>query len=156
MSHVITCWLKIINQSQSYKYSQRYCYKIMYNRVYNYFVENRLLFPKQFAFQINRNQCIVYDVQICLSKYAPQGSILGSLLFLIYVNDFLKCSGNLSPAMFADDTSLFISGIYVDDLFSDMNCELNKISLWFKANKLSLNLTKTKYSLFHPASKKDC
>ena len=56
--------------------------------------------------------------------------------------------------MFADDTNLFISSINVDDLFSDMNCELNKISLWFKANKLSLNLTKTTYSLFHPASKK--
>ena len=38
--------------------------------------------------------------------------------------------------------------------FSDINCELNKISPWFKANKLSLNLTKTKYSLFQPASKK--
>ena len=56
--------------------------------------------------------------------------------------------------MFADDTNLFLSGINVDDLFSDMNCELNKIYIWFKANKLSPNLIKTKYSLFHPASKK--
>ena len=47
--------------------------------------------------------------------------------------------------MFTDNTNLF---------FSDKNCELNEISLWFKANKLSLNLTKTKYSLFHLASKK--
>ena len=53
--------------------------------------------------------------------------------------------------MFADDTNLFNSGINVDELFSDMNCELNEISLWFKANKLSLNLTKTKFALFHPA-----
>ena len=56
--------------------------------------------------------------------------------------------------MFADDTNLFLSGINVDDLFSDMNCELNKISLWFKAKELLLNLTKAKYSLFHSASKK--
>ena len=56
--------------------------------------------------------------------------------------------------MLADDTNLFLSGINVVDLFSDMNCELNKISLWFKANKLSLNLAKTKYSLFHPASER--
>ena len=56
--------------------------------------------------------------------------------------------------MFADDTNLFISGVNVGDLFSDVNCELNKISLWFRVNKLSLNLAKTKYSLFHPASKK--
>ena len=57
--------------------------------------------------------------------------------------------------MFADDTNLFNSGISVDELFSDMNCELNEISLWFKANKLSLNLTKTKFALFHPASKEE-
>ena len=50
--------------------------------------------------------------------------------------------------MFVDDTNLFLLGINVDDLFSDMYCELNKISLWFKANKLLLSLTKTKYSLF--------
>ena len=57
--------------------------------------------------------------------------------------------------MFTDDTNLFNSGINVDELFSDMNCELNEISLWFKVNKLSLNLTKTKFALFHPASKKE-
>ena len=44
--------------------------------------------------------------------------------------------------MFADDTNLFFSGIKVDNLFPDINCERDKISLWFKANKLSLNLTK--------------
>ena len=53
--------------------------------------------------------------------------------------------------MFADDTNLFLSGINVDDIFSNVNCELNKISIWFKANRLSLNLTKTKYFLFYQA-----
>ena len=76
------------------------------------------------------------------------------MLFLIYLNDLYKCSEKLNPIIFADNTNLFLSGINVDDLFSDMNCELNKISLWFKANKLSQNLPKTKYLLFHPASKK--
>ena len=79
---------------------------------------------------------------------------MGPLLFLIYVNDLYKCSEKLNPIMFVDDTNLFLSRINIDDLFSDMNYELNKIPLWFKANKLLLNLTKTKYSLFHPASKK--
>ena len=44
--------------------------------------------------------------------------------------------------MFTDNTNLFISGINVDDLFSDKNCGLDEISIWFKANKLSLNLQK--------------
>ena len=118
----------------------------------------------------NRKQCIVYDVYNNIKKSAfldilcgvPQRSILGPLLFLIYVNDLYKCSEKLNPVMFADDTNLFLSGINIDDLYSDTNCKLNKISLWFKANKLSfkanklsLNLTETKYSLFHLASKKD-
>ena len=47
--------------------------------------------------------------------------------------------------MFAGDTNLFLLGLNIDGLFSDMNCELNKVSIWFKANKLLLNFTKTKY-----------
>ena len=56
--------------------------------------------------------------------------------------------------MLVDDTNLLLSGINLDDLFSEIACERNKISHWFKANKLPLTLTKTKYSIFHPASKK--
>ena len=56
--------------------------------------------------------------------------------------------------MLVDDTNLLLSGINLDDLFSEIACERNKISHWFKANILPLTLTKTKYSIFHPASKK--
>ena len=55
----------------------------------------------------------------------------------------------------ADDNNLFLSGINEDDLFSDMNCQLNKISLWFKANKLSLNLTKTNILYFIQPQRED-
>ncbi|XP_065671724.1 uncharacterized protein LOC136089600 [Hydra vulgaris] len=81
-----------------------------------------------------------------------QGSILGPLLFLIYINDLYKAS-DLITIMFADDTNLFMSHKSIT-LFSCLNIELIKISDWFKTNKLSLNIDKTKWVLFHPLIKK--
>ena len=85
--------------------------------------------------------------------YIPQGSILGSVLFF-YVNDLHKASSILKPVMFANDTNLFLSNKDINKLFNDMNVQLQKMSIWFKANKLSLNLTKTKWTLFHSQKKK--
>ena len=79
----------------------------------------------------------------------PQGSILGPLLFLIYVNDLNKSSNILNPIMFADDTNLFYSHNDIKTLFKTVNNELKNIHEWFKANKLSLNADKTKYVFFH-------
>ena len=78
----------------------------------------------------------------------PQGSILGPLLFLIFVND-LKKSTSLDPIMFADDTNLFYSHKNIKSLFETVNNELANISTWFQSNKLSLNANKTKYIFFH-------
>ena len=57
--------------------------------------------------------------------------------------------------MFADDTNLFYSHSNIDTLFKTVNKELNYINEWFKANKLSLNISKTKYTFFHPRRKND-
>ena len=56
--------------------------------------------------------------------------------------------------MFADDTNLFISDSNIENLFETMNEELRKIAIWFKANKLYLNISKTKHSLFHSTRKR--
>ena len=56
--------------------------------------------------------------------------------------------------MFADDTNLFISDSNIENLFETMNEELRKVANWFKANKLSLNISKTKCSLFHSTRKR--
>ena len=102
----------------------------------------------------SRKQFIAYDQaeQTSMTNIicgVPQSSILGPLLFLIYVNDLYKASTILNPIMFADDTNLFHSHSDIKTLFQIVNKELTNINKWFQANKLSLNAKKTKYTFFH-------
>ena len=85
----------------------------------------------------------------------PQGSILGALLFLVYVNNLPKSSKALDIIMFADDTNLFHKHKNISKLLSNVNDELNKLYNWFKANKLHLNLGKTKHSLSNKSRRSD-
>ena len=84
----------------------------------------------------------------------PQASILGPLLFLLYINDLSNVSNILELILFADDTNIFFSHQKFSSLVNTVNCEIDKISEWFKANKLSLNLKKSNYVIFKSRQKR--
>ena len=106
-----------------------------------------------------RSQYVVYDSKQSKTQTVqcgvPQGSIFDPLLFIIYMNDICNASELLFSILYADDTSVQISGNDITYLVSSMNAELELLSKWFKANKLSLNAQKTFYLVFHRARIKD-
>ena len=83
----------------------------------------------------------------------PQGSILGPLLYLLYVNDIAHCTKS-HILSFADDTTLFLSDSDPKILFEKANIETNKLFNWFCANRLSLNPQKTKFIIIKPSKAK--
>jgi len=100
----------------------------------------------------NRQQFVTFaDVSSDLGKIScgiPQGSVLGPLLFLFYVNYISNSVPNASIKLFADDTNLFVHGITLDNVVMKVNASLRSLSNWFFVNKLSLSIDKTSYSIF--------
>ena len=78
----------------------------------------------------------------------PQGSVLGPLLFLLYMNDLAYFVPEFFTILFADDTSLSLAGDNYEDLLGNFNNLLGKVTNWLRVNLLSLNVGKTKYFLF--------
>ena len=112
------------------------------------------------SYLTNRKQYVLVDNNKSelgkITTGVPQGSVLGPLLFIIYMNDICNVIKNNTAKLmlFADDTNLFISGKNPIQIKNDMEAEAKNLQEWFKANKLTLSIEKTNFSLFHQPQKK--
>ena len=106
----------------------------------------------------NRMQTVTVNGVTCnsvnISCGVPQGSVLGPILFLLYINDSHHCSKVFYFHLFADDTNLFCKHKNLTFLQASINNELSNVNSWLCANKLSLNIEKTSLVIFHPPQRK--
>ena len=105
----------------------------------------------------NRKQFVYHNGESsqlqCITSGVPQGSVLGPLLFLIYINDLPNISNVLEFYLFADDTNIYYEADSPENLELIVNRELKQLRNWLIVNRLSLNIDKTNFIVFHPYNK---
>ena len=105
----------------------------------------------------NRNQYVHLDK--CKSQTrpiscgVPQGSVLGPLFFLLFINDLPNCCSNGKIRLFADDTTIFFHTNSIDEVILTGKVIMTELTNWFKANKLTLNTDKSSFTLFKSSKK---
>ena len=132
-------------------------HKILLKKLYHYGVcgttyrwfDSYLSNRKQFVSIGNEKSEI-----LLIALGVPQGSVLGPLLFILYINNFYKSSDIFDFHIFANDTNLFSSHKSLLALESEINSNLYHISNWLAANEPSLNTEKTNFIIIHPHWKK--
>jgi hypothetical protein len=115
------------------------------------------------SYLTNRAQCVdiagTFSDLIDLDISVIQGSTLGPILFLCYINDFWTAT-SLFSVLFADDTTCLAKGFNLRDLTLYVGEELRKIANWFRSNKMALNTNKTKFMVYRtrgkPINEADC
>ena len=132
-------------------------HKILIDKLYKYGIRGIALeWIKDYL--LNRKQYVVYNnTKSNISSVeigVPQGSILGPLLFIIYVNELPTISSALSCIQFADDTSIFIRGRSLPKITSILNQEMDKITDWLNLNMLTINVSKTNYMIMTTQGKR--
>ena len=120
-------------------------HQILLKKMYKYGIRG-VVYDWFKSYLSNRKQYVninkVNSPKLNITCGIPQGSILGPLMFLLYINDIANVSSVLFFLLFADDTTVFCSGKNIDDLINIVNREMQKLIIWLYVNKLSINTEK--------------